>query len=120
MAFEDQVSWVVECSVKDGKLDDFKALMEEMVEGTSAEPQTLNYEWFVSEDGSTVHIYEKYADSAATVAHVSGFMEKWAGRFMECVDVPRFTVYGSPDDAAREIVAPFGGTYLGHWGGFSR
>jgi quinol monooxygenase YgiN len=117
---EGQVSWVVECSIRDGQLDAFKALMDEMVAGTSGEPGTLNYEWFISDDDKTVHIYEKYADSAATVTHVNGFMEKWAQRFMGCVDVSRFTAYGNPDESAREIMAPFGGKQLSTWGGFAR
>ena len=32
---EDHVSWIMEPAVKPGELDAFKALMEEMVEGTS-------------------------------------------------------------------------------------
>ena len=36
--------------------------MNEMVESTQAEPETLSYDWFVSDDRSTVHIYERYAD----------------------------------------------------------
>jgi quinol monooxygenase YgiN len=108
-----QVSWVVQCAIKDGQLDAFKELMGEMVAGSSEEPG-------ISDDGSTVHIYEKYADSEATVKHVNGFMEKWARRFMDCVDVNGMTTYGNPDDAAREVIAPFGGKMLGTWGGFAR
>lgn len=117
---ENQVSWVIELNVKPGKLEEFKALMEEMVAGTSTEPRTLNYEWFISDDGSRVDIYEKYADSDAMIEHVSGFFEKWAERFGQCVDATRFTVYGNPNEAAREKLAPFGGTYLKTWGGFAR
>ncbi len=117
---EGHVSWVVEVAVKDGALDAFTELMEEMVAGTGTEPQTLAYEWYISGDGRTVHIYEKYADSEAMVAHVSGFVEKWAARFMACVDVTRFVVYGDPSAAARELLAGFGPVYLGPWGGFSR
>ncbi len=117
---KDHVSWVIELAVKDGELDTFKALMEEMVEGTSTESPTLNYEWYISEDGGVVHIFEKYADSEAMIAHVNGFLEKWAGRFLACVDVTRFTVYGNPSAAARELLAGFGPTYLGPWGGFAR
>ena len=95
----------LQCAVKDGQLDAFKELMEEMVAGTSEEPGTLNYEWFISDDGSTVHIYEKYADSDATVEHVQGFMEKWARRFMDCVEVNGMTTYGDPDEAARRYHA---------------
>jgi quinol monooxygenase YgiN len=117
---EGHVSWVIELDVKDGQLDTFKELMEEMVAGTSAEPGTLGYEWYISDDGGTVHIYEKYADSDAMVTHVSGFMKNWAGRFLGCVDVTRFIVYGDPSPAARELLDGFGGKYLGPWGGFSR
>ena len=117
---ENHVSWVIELAVKDGELETFTALMEEMVEGTSAEPQSLGYEWYISDDNGTVHIFEKYADSEAMIAHVTGFLEKWAGRFLACVDVTRFVVYGDPSPAAREILDGFGAVYLGPWGGFSR
>jgi quinol monooxygenase YgiN len=117
---ESHVSWVIELAVKDGAFGTFKALMEEMVEGTSVEPGTLGYEWYVSDDEQVVHIFEKYADSDAMVTHVTGFLEKWAGRFLECVDPTRFVVYGDPSPAARELLAGFGPMYLGPWGGFSR
>ena len=117
---EGHVSWVIELAVKDGAFDAFKELMEEMVSGTREEPETLAYEWYISDDRGTIHIYEKYASSEAMVTHVSGFVEKWASRFLECVDVPRFVVYGDPSPAARELLDGFGATYLGPWGGFSR
>ena len=117
---QQHVSWVIELAVKPGQLGSFKELMEEMVAGTGTEPETLNYEWYISGDAGTVHIFEKYANSDAMISHVSGFMEKWAGRFMECVSPTRFTVYGDPSEAARELLAPFGATYLAPWGGFAR
>jgi quinol monooxygenase YgiN len=117
---DEQVSWVIELAVKPGELDTFKELMEEMVEGTSAEPNTLGYEWFITDDGGTVHIYEKYADSEAMISHVNGFLEKWAGRFMGCVEPTRFVVYGNPNDAAKELLAGFGPVHMGNWGGFAR
>src|SRR3989442_5936581 len=61
------ISWVNELAVKDGKLETFRELMEEMVSGTSTEPGTLMYEWYISHDGGTVHVVETYADSAAAV-----------------------------------------------------
>ena len=116
----DQVSWVIELAVKPDQLEAFEALMEEMVAGTSLEPESLGYEWFISADEATVHIYEKYADSEAMISHVSGFLAKWAQRFLAAVDVTRFTVYGSPNAAAREMLDGFGAVYLAPWGGFSR
>jgi quinol monooxygenase YgiN len=117
---ERHVSWVIELAVKDGALVAFEDLMKEMVSGTSDEAQTLGYEWYISDDQRTVHIFEKYADSDAMVAHVNGFLEKWAERFLGAVDVTRFVVYGDPDKAARQLLDGFGATYLAPWGGFSR
>jgi quinol monooxygenase YgiN len=117
---QEQVSLLVETVVKPGELDTFEALMEEMVEHTSKEPGTLNYEWYASDDGGAVHIYERYADSDAVIAHATGFPVEWAKRFVACVEVTRATVYGNPSARARELMAGFGPTYLGPWGGFAR
>jgi quinol monooxygenase YgiN len=71
------VSWVLELAIKPGELDTFKALLEEMIDGTgSAEANTSAYQWFISDDGGTVHSYETYADSEALVSHVNGFTAK--------------------------------------------
>jgi len=114
------VTFLVEVAVKDGRLDTFEQLMREMVEGTSAEPQTLAYEWYISDDGGSVYVLEKYADSDAFLSHVEGFLAKWAGRMMECVEITRFVVGGDPSTAVREILDGFGATYARPWGGFSR
>ena len=117
---EGHVSWILECAVKDGQLETYRELMDEMVAGTSTEPETLAYEWYISGDEQTVHLFEKYADSEAMIAHVTGFLEKWAERFTACVDFTRFVVYGDPSPAAREILDHWGAKYLAPWGGFSR
>jgi quinol monooxygenase YgiN len=120
---KERVSWVNEVAVKDGKLETFRELMEEMVSGTSNEPGTLAYEWYISHDGGTVHVVETYADSTAVVAHhvSEGFaLKNWAGRFVDCADASRVVVYGDPNAAAREILDRLGATYYSAWGGFSR
>ena len=111
-------SWVLQVAPKPGKLDEFTSLMGEMVESTSNEPGAVAYEWFVSDDGSQIHIYKRYADSDATLAHLGAFGENFAERFLGAVDPTGFTVYGSPSDALREGLAALGPTYLGPFGGF--
>jgi len=64
----------VECAVKKGAREALDDVLRDMVEGTSAEPDSLAYEWYISEDGTTVHGFEKYASSDATIAHVTGFI----------------------------------------------
>ena len=116
----DQVSWQVELAVKHGELDNFRALTEEMVESTRGEPGVLSYERFVSTDGQVVHVYERYADSAAAVAHLRTFGRKFGRRFVGMVERKRFTVYGTPSVELRGMLDEFGATYLEPFGGFSR
>lgn len=116
----DQVSWLLELAVKPGKLDELRTLMTEMVESTRAEAGTLSFEWFISDDGATVDIYERYADSGAVLAHVTTFGQKFAGRFLAALDPTRLTVFGDPSDEAREALDGFGASYLGNFGGFVR
>jgi quinol monooxygenase YgiN len=117
---ETSVAWMVEGTLKPGKLDTLKTLMDEMVAGTREEPGTRSYEWYISEDGTNVHIWEKYADSAAAIEHVTGFGAKWADRFMDCLELTGFRVYGTPDDSAKEFLSGMGPQYYGVLGGFAR
>src|SRR5260370_35854454 len=54
----------MELAVKPGELENFQALIGEMVEATLEEPDTLSYERFVTDDGKFVHVYEGYEDSS--------------------------------------------------------
>ncbi len=117
----ENVYWLLEVTIKPGELDNFKALMKEMVEATQAnEPNTLNYEWTISEDSQSCHIYERYADSAATMTHLGAFGEKFAERFMAAVDPTRIVVYGTPNNEVKEALSGFGPIFMAPFGGFAR
>src|SRR5690242_3186913 len=114
----DQISWQVELTVKPGELENFRALTREMVEFTHAESGVLIYERFISADGKTVYVYERYADSASAVAHLQTFHQKFGFRFSSLVERRRFTVFGSPSQALKEILDGFGATYFAFLDGF--
>ena len=116
----DTVSWIVTLAVKPGELDAFRALMGEMVACAQTKLGTIVYEWFVSDDGGTVHIYERYADSAAALDSNNAFGEHFAERFMTAVDVTGFYVYGNPNDAVRKAHGGVGAQFLESFGGFAR
>ncbi len=116
----DNVFWVMAADVKDGELANFKALMNEMIEATRKEAGALNYEWFISEDEASIQIYERYADSDALMVHVGNFGENFAERFLGCLNLSRFVVYGNPSDQAREALAGFGAVHVSQIGGFVR
>ena len=117
----DAVSWVLELNVKDGQLDAFKALAQEMSEATQAdEPGATHYEWYIDADGTTIHIFERYVDDAATMVHLGNFGAKFAERFLGCVDPQRLMVYGDPSAEAREALAGFGAAHMTQFAGFAR
>ncbi len=114
------ISWSLQMSVRDGTLDDAKALVSEMVEATRDEPGALTYEYFLSDDGSTCHIYERYADSDATMAHLGNFGANFAERFMACFAPTSFSVYGPASAEVRGALEAFGATHYKMLDGFSR
>ena len=117
----DVISWVLELDVKDGKVEAFEALMQEMVAATKAdEPGALAYEWFVSDDKTTCHIYERYADSAAVMTHLGNFGSKFAERFLDALQPTRLMVYGQPSNEVRAALAGLNPVFMAEIGGFAR
>jgi quinol monooxygenase YgiN len=116
---EHEVAWLLELAVNPGQFDAVSALMEEMVASTRAEPGALGYAWFVGEENRTVALYERYADSAAVLAHLATFGERFAPRFLDSMTPTRLTVFGDPSEEARQALAGFSPTFLGFLGGFT-
>jgi quinol monooxygenase YgiN len=116
----DHVSWLLELAVKAGELDNVKGLLDEMIESARTEPGTLVYEWSINEDGSVIHGYERFADSAGAVAHLSVFGERFAQRVFAAVDPTRLSVYGTPSDDAKQALEVLGPVYLAPLAGFAR
>lgn len=115
---DNQISWHVELAVKPSQLDNFRALTGEMVDSTLGENGVLSYQRFVNEDGNIIHIYERYADSAAALAHLRTFAEKFGRRFVQMVERTRFIVFGTPSEDLRRVLDGYGVTYLKPFGEF--
>lgn len=116
---DSQISMVVELQVNEGQLDALKAVMEEMVEATRSEEGALSYEWHISEDESTVHVYERYADSDAAVAHGRNAMQ-FLPKMIAAGKPARVSAYGEPSDEVRQMFGAMGATWYGNFGGFVR
>lgn len=117
----DEVHWVVETTIKEGQLEAFKTLAAEMVASCEAvEPDTLHYEWFISEDGKSCHIYERYRDSAATMTHLKWFGENFVDRFRACADTDHISLYGNPNEEVQQAMARAKAVYRAPLEGFKR
>ena len=115
------VQWVLELDIKDGSLETFKELLDEMVTATNTnEPGALIYEWFIGEDDKNCHINERYADSEAAMTHIASFGRNFAKRILELCVPARMTVYGDSSSEVRDALAGFDAVHMAQIGGFAR
>ena len=102
----DNVSCIAEVNIHDGQLENLKALMREMVDVIKRdEPGTLNFEYFIADDGKSFHAYERYADSEAYMIHLRNFGQNFAERVMPNLAITKITLYGNPSDEVRAVFA---------------
>jgi quinol monooxygenase YgiN len=113
------ISWHVELAVKPGQLDAFRALTGEMVAFTRTESGVRSYQRFVSGDGTRVHVYESYEDSAAALAHLKNFAVRFGSRFLTMVERRSFTVFGRPSAELRQVLDGLGATCAAPFGDFA-
>lgn len=116
---DNDLFWLFTLDVKPGKFEQFKGLVADIVASTQQEPGTLAYQYAVSEDQRTVHIYERYRDSAAFVVHVEQTFAGYAARFLSLVSVRSLVVYGNPNAGARQALDTFNATYMNLFDGFA-
>lgn len=115
------VFWILEAAVKPGEQNNLDVLMKDMVTAIEAnEPGALNYEFFVSGDGTSCHIYERYVDSAAVMSHMGYFGSNFMERFMSILEPTNLTLYGDASDEVQEALAGFGPTLMLPAPGFAR
>lgn len=114
------VSYSIQLAIRDGRLENFRSLTKEMVDSTRSEPGAEGYEWFLDDDGTSCHIWERYTDSDAVMEHLGTFSSRFAERFLECAEPTAVWVYGDPNEAVRGVLDGFGAIYLRPFGGFSR
>jgi quinol monooxygenase YgiN len=113
------ISWVFEAAIKPDGLDDYRALAQEIsADNEASEPGQTIFEWFI--DDHDVHIYERYADSAAAVFHVQRFVANFVERFLSLCTPTRMSVYGEPSDELKAAIAGFNPRYLGLVAGHAR
>ncbi len=105
------VGWIVELKIKDGKFELFEELSKEMMKSTQYETGTMQYEWNMMDDKQTVIIIERYENSKAALIHTKTFAEKFAERFNDAVTQTRLLVYGMPDKELSQVLNSAGGTF---------
>ena len=115
-----KVSYVLEFSINDGKLEEFKAKSTAYIEAVKAnEPGAITYQWFLAEDGKRCLVHEAFRDSDALMAHL-GHVGPTLPDLLAIAPITRLEELGSASDAARAALAQLGAVHFPHLGGFDR
>jgi len=111
---------MAEIAIPEGKLDEFKRLAAEIIDEVEAnEPDTLSYEWFISNDERKCYVIQRYRDSEAVLAHL-GNIAHLSGRLHEVAPLTGLTIFGSPSAELREALDRVGPRVFEHWNGVTR
>ncbi|MFC0118665.1 putative quinol monooxygenase [Pseudoalteromonas xiamenensis] len=114
----ENIGWIVEAKIRQGKKAEFEAVMSEIVAKTREEQGTLNYQYYLSEEGDVL-VYERFADVASAHIHVSNW-DTFAERWVAAATPIRMVHLGElPEDlrARHSALAPL---WLKPFGGFAR
>jgi len=114
----DNIGWIVEARIKDGKREEFHQVMKEIVAETEKEGGTLNYQYFVSDDGDVL-VYERFADEESAHIHITNW-DNFAERWTNAAPATRMVHLGDLSDELRERHAALAPKLLKPFGGFVR
>lgn len=116
----DFIRFDAEFSIQDGKLDEFKKRVNDIIEKVKAnEPNMLNYDWYLSGDGSKCYVVDTYRDSDAILVHLAN-VGTMLGALAQIAPITSFRVYGNPSDEVRQASGALSPQYFEHFHGFTR
>ena len=122
-SMNDEVYWLVGFAISGDGLEKFQEVVKKMVAMTTSEPGTLVYEYHIGPDGTTVDIFERYANSDGAIAHVKEMSARpvWSEFSALAKPIPgRFMVYGKASPELRRVLAGFNPMYFAPIDGFTR
>lgn len=116
------INYIVEFTLKPGKLDDFKRAADGFIERSrDDEPGTKTYQWYMNADNSKCYLHEAFDDSAGLVAHAAGpSVQGHIGELLEASDITRFEAFGNPNGQAQEALDGLSAVVHRHHAGFTR
>ncbi|NER06038.1 MAG: hypothetical protein F6K17_27345 [Okeania sp. SIO3C4] len=114
----ENIGWIVEAKIKDGKKEQFEAVMKDIVAEASEEEGTLNYQYYVSDDGDVL-VYERFNNIEAAHIHVDTW-DRHAERWVAAAEPKRMVHLGDLPESLRERHAALNPLLLKPFGGFAK
>ena len=114
----EHLGWIVEAKINAGQRSAFEAVMNEIVSETLREGGTLNYQYYVSDDGDVL-VYERFANAESAHIHISNW-DNFAERWIAAATPTRMVHLGHLSDDVRARHAALSPLWLNPFGGFAR
>ena len=114
------IGYVVEWTIGDGETEKFKEMASGFVGSVqNDEPNTVTYQWYLSDDGKKCLLHEAFTDSDALLQHLAN-VGPTLPDLLALAPITRVEVFGTPSVEAREALDGLGAAYFPHLGGFQR
>ncbi|GAA5219080.1 putative quinol monooxygenase [Corallincola platygyrae] len=110
--------WIVEAKLIEGELENFKAVMNSQIAQALTEKGTLNYQYYLSDEGDVL-VYERFADPEASHEHIDNWnahVERW----IAAATPTRMLHLGDLPEDVRQRHAALSPVWLKPLGGFAR
>jgi quinol monooxygenase YgiN len=117
-----QIRFRAEFTIEEGKIEEFKKLVQEMSKVVEAnEPDTINYHFYLNRAETKCIVHETYANSEAVLAHNAGVASQTIlPKIFSVSKISRFEVYGKPSEELQKVLTSFGSQTYNLFAGFSR
>lgn len=114
----ENIGWIVEAKLRGGKREELRGVMEEIVAATKSEGGTLNYQYYVSDEGDVL-VYERFKDVESAHTHISNW-DSFAERWIAAAEPTRMVHLGDLPEDLRGRHAALAPLWLKPFGGFVR
>jgi quinol monooxygenase YgiN len=105
----DQIHFRAEFIIEDGKIEEFKTLIQDMCRLVETnEPDIISCKFYLNSDETTCVVNEIYANSEAVLAHNTGVASQTIlPKIFNVSRISRFDVYGDPSEELQKVLTSF-------------
>lgn len=117
---KDQIQYLVEFTIADGKTEEFKTLIHSIIEKVKKnEPGMDSYQLFYNIGETKSYMLERFPNSAGVMAHLA-HVGPMLPELLELAPITRFEIFGNVSKEVAEAVESLGATTYSYLDGFNR
>ncbi|WP_277207089.1 putative quinol monooxygenase [Vibrio misgurnus] len=114
----ENIGWIVEAKINDGQREAFEAVVKDIVSETRKEGGTLNYQYYISDNGDVL-VYERFSNIESAHIHVTNW-DNFADRWIAAARPTRMVHLGNLPEELRVRHAALAPLWLKPVNGFAR